>query len=235
MTAEKSLFVEEEEPSTASVVVNLRQGKKLTDNQVQSIVHLVASSVSRLDTENVTVVDNTGRMLAGSHDTSVMGKVSSEQLQYQRKIELDLENRVTSMLETVLGRDKATVRVSCLLDFMKEEQTEETYLPENTVIRSEQHMNEQTGRDTDVAMGIPGVASNLHGAKRTENANIDDNSHQGFCVRTKPSTMKSVRLSKKVMPVGNLLRQSVAVVVDGSYQMLRVRIVWKSQNIFLAQ
>jgi len=220
VTAEKSLFVEEEEPSTASVVVNLRQGKKLTDNQVQSIIHLVASSVSRLDTENVTVVDNSGRMLAGTHDQSVVGKVSSEQLQYQRKIEMDLEDRVTSMLETVLGRDKATVRVSCLLDFMKEEQTEETYLPENTVVRSEQYMNEQTGKDTDVAMGIPGVASNLTQNKTPVETNIDGNSRQGFQRQNRTLNYEIGKVIKrKVMPVGNLLRQSVAVVVDGSYQM----------------
>ena len=220
VTAEKSLFVEEEEPSTASVVVNLRQGKKLTDNQVQSIIHLVASGVSRLDTENVTVVDNTGRMLAGSHDQSMVGRVSSEQLQYQRKIELDLENRVTSMLETVLGRDKATVRVSCLLDFMKEEQTEETYLPENTVVRSEQYMNEQTGRGTDVAMGIPGVASNVNPNETSDKANLDGNSRQGFQRQDRTLNYEIGKvIRKKVMPVGNLLRQSVAVVVDGSYQM----------------
>jgi len=220
VTAEKSLFVEEEEPSTASVVVNLRQGKKLTDNQVQSIVHLVASSVSRLTTENVTVVDNTGRMLAGSHDGSAAGKVSSEQLQYQRKIEMDLENRVTTMLETVLGRDKATVRVSCLLDFMKEEQTEETYLPENTVVRSEQHMNEQTGQDTDIAMGIPGVASNINPGDTAEKTNVDGNSRQGFQRQDRTLNYEIGKVIKrKVMPVGSLLRQSVAVVVDGSYQM----------------
>jgi flagellar M-ring protein FliF len=201
-------------------VVNLRQGKKLTDNQVQSIVHLVASSVSRLDTENVTVVDSTGRMLAGQHDSSVAGKVSSEQLQYQRKIEMDLENRVTTMLESVLGRDKATVRVSCLLDFMKEEQTEETYMPENTVIRSEQHSNEQTGRDADIAMGIPGVASNVNPDGVTEEVNVGARGTQGFLRQDKTLNYEIGKMIKrKVMPVGNLLRQSVAVVVDGSYQM----------------
>ena len=220
VAAEKSLFVEEEEPSTASVVVNLRQGKKLTDNQVQSIVHLVASSVSRLNAENVTVVDNTGRMLAGNHNASVTGKISSEQLQYQRKIEMDLENRVTTMLESVLGRDKATVRVSCLLDFMKEEQTEETYLPENTVIRSEQHMNEQTGRDTEIARGIPGVASNVNPSALTEEVNAGGNSRQGFLRQDKTLNYEIGKVIKrKVMPVGKLLRQSVAVVVDGSYQV----------------
>ena len=219
VVAEKSLFVEEEEPSTASVVVNLRQGKKLSDSQVQSIVHLVASSVARLDTENVTVVDNTGRMLAGTHDQSVTGKISSEQLQYQRAIEMDLEYRVTSMLESVLGRDKATVRVSCLLDFMTEEQTEETYLPENTVIRSEQSLNEQTGQDTGVAMGIPGVASNLNTNETADKANLGGTSRQGFLRQDRTLNYEIGKVIKrKVMPVGKLLRQSVAVVVDGSYQ-----------------
>jgi flagellar M-ring protein FliF len=220
VVAEKSLFVEEEEPSSASVVVNLRQGKKLSDSQVRSIVHLVASSVSRLDTENVTVVDNTGRMLAGGHDQSVNGRISSEQLQYQKAMEMDLENRVTSMLASVLGRDKATVRVSCLLDFMTEEQTEETYLPENTVIRSEQHTNEQTGRNTGVAKGIPGVASNLNADRAADQNSLDETSRQGFLRQDRTLNYEIGKVIKrKVMPVGKLLRQSVAVVVDGSYRM----------------
>ena len=61
----KSLFIEQEEPATASVVLKLRRGKWLTGDQVQSVVHLVSSSVSRLKPENVTVVDTSGKLLAG--------------------------------------------------------------------------------------------------------------------------------------------------------------------------
>jgi len=94
------------------------------------------------------------------------------------------------------------------------------YLPENTVIRSEQYMDERTGRDTDIAMGIPGVASNVNPSDVTEEANVGGNSRQGFLRQDRTLNYEiSKVIKRKVMPVGNLLRQSVAVVVDGSYQM----------------
>lgn len=216
--AEKSLFVEEEDPSTASVVVNLRQGRKLKESQVQSIVHLVASSVSRLDMANITVVDNYGRMLTGGHHQSVTGRVNSEQLEFQRKIEADLENRITTMLETVLGRNKATVRVSCLIDFMKEEQTEETFLPENSVIRSEQQMSEEIGQDALIAQGIPGVASNTNPSQVARQTSTAGTTSQGTRRQDKTVNYEIGKVVKHtVLPVGRLLRQSVAVVVDGSH------------------
>lgn len=218
--AEKSLFVEEEDPSTASVVVNLHPGKKLKENQVLSIVQLVAASVSRLDMENVTIVDNYGRMLTGNHHQSSSGKVNAEQLDYQRKIESDLENRITSMLEAVLGRNKATVRVSCLIDFIKEELTEETYLPENAVVRSEQQMKENSGQGNEIAKGIPGMASRANNAQETIKTNTENTAAQGFQRLDRTVNYEIGKVIKhRVLPVGRLLKQSVAVVVDGTHDL----------------
>jgi len=219
--AEKSLFVEEEDPSTASVVVNLRPGKKLQENQVQSIVHLVASSVSRLDMENITVVDNYGRMLTGNHHHSTTGKINAEQLTYQRKIETDLESRITTMLESILGRNKATVRVSCLIDFIKEELTEETYLPENAVVRSEQQMNEDSGRGNDLARGIPGMGSNVNPTIQDTKENSTERIvNQGFQRRDRTVNYEIGKVIKhRVLPVGRLLKQSVAVIIDGIHDV----------------
>ena len=218
--AEKSLFVEEDDPSSASVVVNLHPGKKLRDSQVLSIVQLVASSVSRLEMENVTIVDNYGRMLTGDHHQSSSGKVNAEQLAYQREIETDLENRVTSMLESVLGRNKATVRVSCLIDFMKEELTEETYLPENAVIRSEQQMKENSGQETEIARGIPGMASRANQGQEPDETSTDNATLQGFQRLDRTVNYEIGKVVKhRVLPVGRLLRQSVAVVVDGTHDL----------------
>ncbi len=216
--AEKSLFVEEEDPSTASVVINLRPGKKLQENQVQSIVHLVASSVSRLSMENITVVDNYGRMLTGSRHQTGTEQVNTEQLTYQRNIETDLENRITTMLESILGRNKATVRVSCLIDFIKEELTEETYLPENTVIRSEQQMKENAGQGADIARGIPGMTASVNQAPATKQNSTEQFNDLGFQRQDRTVNYEIGKVVKhRVLPVGRLLKQSVAVVVDGTH------------------
>ncbi|MDX1707752.1 MAG: flagellar basal-body MS-ring/collar protein FliF, partial [Desulfobacterales bacterium] len=139
---EKSLFIETEEAASASVILKLRHGKWLSPQQVQGIVHLVSSSVSRLNPENVTVVDSSGRLLTGRDSPTGVATLSADQLDHQVKVERKLENRVLSMLEKALGANSAIVRVSCALNFKQHELTEERFLPENQVIRSEQTFNE---------------------------------------------------------------------------------------------
>jgi flagellar M-ring protein FliF len=134
----RSLFIEEEEPATASVILKLRRGKYLSKDQVQGIVHLISSSVSKLNPEDVTIIDNSGKMLAGFKEKSTVSQITSNQLAFQEKKERLLENRVKTMLESVLGLEKAIVRVSCLLNFTQQEKTEELFLPDNSVVRSEQ-------------------------------------------------------------------------------------------------
>ena len=147
----KSLFVEDQKPATASVVLKLRPGKWLNQDQVDGIVHLVSSGIMGLEPENVTVVDNMGKVLSGAKDEGGIKQAGSYQLEYREKIERNLENRITSMLEKTVGADKAIVRVSCRVNYKKHEKTEELYYPENQVVRSEQvyqTANQQTGADS---------------------------------------------------------------------------------------
>ncbi|HNU70137.1 MAG TPA: flagellar basal-body MS-ring/collar protein FliF [Thermodesulfobacteriota bacterium] len=213
----RSLFVEEEEAATASVVLKLRSGKWLANEQVQGIVHLVSSSVSGLDPENVTVVDNYGKMLAGLKKDSSIGMVNSDQVEFQDRVERNLEQRIKSMLEKALGPDKAVVRLSCSMDFKRFEKTEERYDPDTQVVRSEQMVNEQSsGRDTAPA-GVPGVMSNVAGVNGVPEATgLVSNGYQ------KQDRTINYEISKitshTVEPVGKIQRVSVAVMVDGSYR-----------------
>jgi flagellar M-ring protein FliF len=212
----RSLFIEEEEPATASVIVKLRRGRHLSKDQIQGIVHLVSSSVSRLDPEDVTIIDNSGKMLAGLKEKSTVNQVTSNQLAFQEKKERLLENRVKSMLESVLGQDKAIVRVSCLLNFTQQEKTEELYLPDNTVIRSEQGSSSVSNDSSGNAAGVPGLQANVvPNAKVTAgSAGPRNNQNEQY---TKNYEVGK-RVNRQVMPVGGVQRLSVAVVVDGTYQ-----------------
>ena len=127
---EKSLFVEEEEPASASVVLKLRSGKWLNQNQIDGILYLVSSSVARLSPDNVTIVDSKGKLLAGVKDPSSFGSLSSDQLDYQDRVEKALENRVRTMLELALGENKAIVRLSGSFDFKSRRE------PKNTICRT---------------------------------------------------------------------------------------------------
>jgi flagellar M-ring protein FliF len=214
---ERSLFLKDEEPASASVVLKLRHGKWLTQQQVQGIVHLVSSSVSRMGPENVTVVDSNGRLLTGSKDQTGIATLSSDQLDYQAKVEQKLESRVLTMLEKALGANRAIVRVSCDLNFKHYEMTEERFFPENQVVRSEQLYNE-TARDKDpVPQGIPGIQSNLPESSPAQNrTNESDNTT--FAKQDRTVNYEIGKLTSHTLdPVGDIERISVAVLVDGTY------------------
>ena len=215
----KSLFIEEEKPATASVVLKLRRGKRLNNDQVQGIVHLVSSSVSGLNPENVTVVDNNGRMLAGFKPSSTVGQVSSDQLEFQAKLEKSYQDRIKTMLETALGPGKAIVRVSCSMDFKRQEKTEETYQTDNKVVRSEQLFNETSNVGTTTPMGVPGVVSNLAEGRTQPTTNSQTPSFQKQD-RTVNYEIGKVT-SHTIEPVGQLSKVSVAVIVDGTYKSVK--------------
>ncbi|MGD8991478.1 MAG: flagellar basal-body MS-ring/collar protein FliF [Desulfobacterales bacterium] len=215
---EKSLFIESEEAASASVVLKLHHGKWLSQQQVQGIVHLVSSSVSRLNPKNVTVVDSNGRLLTGRHNAEGVTTLSSDQLDHQLKVERKLENRVLSMLEKALGANRAIVRVSCALNFKQHELTEERYLPENQVVRSEQTFNETAKENDLIPKGIPGIQSNLPESRGTLNETPQDE-NTTFAKQDRTVNYEIGKLTSRTLePVGGIERISVAVMVDGTYQ-----------------
>ncbi|MGD9057643.1 MAG: flagellar basal-body MS-ring/collar protein FliF [Desulfobacterales bacterium] len=215
---EKSLFIKDEESASASVVLKLKHGKFLSQQQVQGIVHLVSSSVSRLMPENVTVVDNSGRMLTGRNDPAGLSALSSDQLDHQLKVERKLETRVLSMLEKALGANRAIVRVSCALNFKQHEMTEERFFPENQVVRSEQTYNETAKESDPIPEGIPGIQSNLPETSAALNKTTEEEDTT-FAKQDRTVNYEIGKLTSRTLePVGGIDRISVAVMVDGTYQ-----------------
>jgi len=217
----ESLFMEKEKPATASVVVKLRPGRWLGKDQVQGIVHLVSSSVSGLKPENVTVVDSYGKMLAGLEGKSRIGKIRSEQLEFKEKLEKRLENSVKTMLEKALGPAKAIVRLSCSIDFKRSEKTEERYYPDNKVVRSEQLLSETSKSPAPVSAVSPKAAANAAAIeKRVGKAN----ENPGYQKQDRTVNYEIGKVTSHIVePVGKIKRISVAVLVDGTYKIIKVK------------
>jgi flagellar M-ring protein FliF len=212
--SKKTLFLDNEQPASASVILKLRPGRQLGKSQVQAIVHLVSSSIAGLAPQNVTVVDNFGGMLAGQRDAVATGGASADQLEFQGQVERGLEERIKSMLETVLGPGRAVARVSCAIDFTRQEKTEEIYDPNSKVVRSEKESSEASSPPSGIAAGIPGAAANLGDTPAPA-------AGSGPLFQKQDRTMNyeiAKVTSRKVMPAGSLTRLSVAVMVDGTYQ-----------------
>lgn len=215
---ERRLFSSEHERPRASVALSLRKGAQLSKGQIQGVVHLVASSVEGLQPQDVTVIDGHGRLLS---DTGGEGpaRLSGAQLEYQRALEKDIETRIQSMLERIVGVNKAVVRVSSVLDFRQVELTEERFDPNGQVVRSEQRTQEKSSGSDGVAGGVPGVTSNVPPGEAAESGQTSITTSQ-----TKNETINyeiSRTVSRVIEPFGTIKKLSVAVLVDGIYEPVK--------------
>ncbi|MDO8273130.1 MAG: flagellar basal-body MS-ring/collar protein FliF [Gammaproteobacteria bacterium] len=156
-TPERSVFVRSSRKPTASVFLTLMSGSDLSDTQVDAIANLVASSVPELTPENVTIVDQRGNLLSRKDDKSDL-VIAGEQFDYARRYEDALVERVSRMLQPLVGAGRFTAEISADIDFTRTEQAAETYNPDG-ILRSEQSLQER--RDSaEVNGGIPGALSN---------------------------------------------------------------------------
>jgi flagellar M-ring protein FliF len=216
--AERSLFLDNEQPASASVAVKLKSGRRLSQDQINGIVHLVSSSVPRLTPEQVTLVDSSGRLLAGSQEKTGAGALSLNQLEYQAQVEKGLEASVKSMLEQALGDGKVVVRLACAFDFKRHEKTEEHYLPDNRVVRSEQSQSESSRNTEGPPQGVPGIRSNSPGPDLMENK-AGAVSGASFDKQDRTVNYEIGKVTSRTLePVGAVTRVSVAVLVDGTYK-----------------
>ncbi|MGV8922439.1 MAG: flagellar basal-body MS-ring/collar protein FliF [Thermomonas sp.] len=169
-----SAFTRQNNPASASVVLQLQNGGGLEQGQVDAIVHLVASSIPGLPPSGVTVVDQTGRMLSNA-DPDSEEAVGAKQFEQQRRQESVYVQRIQQLLEPMTGRGRVSTQVSVDMDFAQTEEARESYGPQGSMVRSEQisesgnlggaaAMQAQGGAAAMQAQGVPGAVSNTPGS-----------------------------------------------------------------------
>ncbi|MDH4192799.1 MAG: flagellar basal-body MS-ring/collar protein FliF [Nitrospirota bacterium] len=210
---EKRLFATEQKPAQAAVVLTLKRGTPLGGTQVQGIVHLVASSVEGLEPSQVTVVDNHGQVLS-QNSADGDAQLTASQIETQRRVERDLEQRVQTMLDQVLGREKSVVRVTAPLEFRQVEITEESFDPNSQVVRSENRSQEKVV-ESGAPLGVPGVRTNVpNELKASEGGRPKEAKRKNETLNYEVNR----KVSKIIEPTGAIKRLSVAVLVDGTYE-----------------
>ena len=229
VTPKESLFREDQKEPSASVAVKLRPGRTLSSEQVDAIVHLVASAVAGLHPSQVTVVDLRGRILSKPEDRLTLHGLSEGQLGLQRQVEVSYEDKVQELFDKILGQGKSFVRVSTELDFQKINLQEETFTPNPQLIRSEQKTTERTTRG--LAGGNPEAKFNLN--RGTISPPPPGTGPPPLTAPSPPKTPTGVgserfselknyeinRVARQVVDSpGKVKRLSLAVVVDGIYQ-----------------
>jgi flagellar M-ring protein FliF len=195
---DKALFQKDQKKPTASVTLRLKSGKSLNQRTVNGIQTMVSSSIEGMNTDDVSIVDQKGKLLSEpASDITTVAGLTSQQLEQQRKVEEHLTAKVQSMLDRAIGIDNSNVRVTAELDFTRIEQTKTDYDPDRQVIRSEQTIA-GTNKSSD-SLSYPAVNMDQ------ENSNIISNYEIS-------QTVEHI-----IHSTGGVKRLSVAAMINGTY------------------
>jgi flagellar M-ring protein FliF len=215
--SEDSLYKKNEKPATASIMLKLRNGTELSKEQVKGIVNLVAHSIQGLKPENITVVDQLAHVLNEENDANGAAGANTtiSQLEMTKKVQDDLQKNLQSLLEQVLGPNKAAARVNVELSFDQrtvDRQVFEPVVDDKGIIRSSQDINENfKGSSPNAPGGVPGTTSNVPGYV-TANASQSDYEKKEVTRNYEINETKE----KVVATPGSIKRLTVAVLVDAS-------------------
>jgi flagellar M-ring protein FliF len=154
----QTLFVRQNsEAPSASVMLELKPGEDLKPEQVEAIINLIVGSVTGMKPEQVSVIDQYGRLLSADVASAEAGKVNAKYLEYQKNVEKQIIQRASDMLTPIVGPSNFRVQVAADLDFSQVEETQEI-LDSTPIVRNE-HTISNNSID-QIALGVPGTLSN---------------------------------------------------------------------------
>lgn len=214
---ERELFSRERQEPTASIVVRARGG--LGRSQARGIQFLVASAVEGLVPGNVSIIDETGAMIAGGSDGAVGGSSSMDER--QREYETRLRRQVADIVTSVVGTNRARIQVAAELDFNRITRNSETFDPEGQVVRSTQTVEESSSAVERDAAGQAGVTvGNQLPDAIGQGGNGDDATSNESNARIEETVNYEISrtTTTEVVEAGSVKRLSVAVLVDGVYE-----------------
>lgn len=216
----ESVFVRNRKKASASVIANLYSGHRMTDDQISAIAYMVASSVPNLQVEEVTVVDQMGRLLTDSRDGERV--LNSEQLEYTNRVEHNYIDRVNAILTPFLGSNGFKAQINADIDFTRIEKTSEVFNPDAAATRSKQQLIERMSASG--TGGVPGALSNQPPggsiAPETTTNFATEGNEDGVsgAFKNKESTTQNFELDKTIshtqLASGSVKRLSIAVVID---------------------
>ena len=219
-----SVFVRDLDKPTASVLLTMYSGRVVDSGQVAAIIHLVSSAVPELSPQNVTVVDQSGKLLSNNSDAN--SGLDSQQLTYVHLVEQNLVKRIEDILNPIVGADNVHAEVTAELDFAQTEHTSEDYGPNSPskpqAIRSQQTV-ESTNSENTNPVGVPGALSNQPPGAATAPLTATNNPGGTPANGGNPSSVhrentinfeidKTITHTKE--PVGSIKRLSAAVVIN---------------------
>lgn len=207
------LFEEDEKEPTAAIYLKTYRNVQISRKQIRAITLLVSRSVEGLRPDKVTIVDHMGRMLTEVQSDDPATRMTKEMLSFRKTLETDLRTKVTSLVGRIVGIDKIDAKIDVEVDFTREEKTVSDINPDKVVVLSSNTTNaEMNGRGLNPT-GVPGAKSNVPG----EQEELVINSNKAESTRNTERLNYEIAKTKshKIMPVGQIIRITAAVIVDG--------------------
>ena len=193
VSAEQTVFTSEESNTTASVVIRLSPGYKLSPLNIAAITNLVSGSVEGLTSENVKIIDSQGRLLSGDSGNAIATGAGTVQ-DYKERVEKNLQDKVEEILTTVLGPGRAKVKVHAVIDTNSVTTITESYEPKGVISKEETKSSSEPVSGVSSGEGIPPSPSKMEE------------------IITEYEVGKTVK-QQAILP-GEVLSLSVAAVVD---------------------
>ena len=210
---ERELFRRERKDPTASIVLAVRG--ELSAGEIRAIQHLVASAIEGLTPTRVSIVDDSGRLLAsgaGNNDDSILaGEIEERTLGVENR----LRSRIEDLLNNVVGAGRARVQVSAELDLSRSTKTSELFDPESQVVRSTQTREVESAAQAPASGGEVSVGNELPGASGANGNGAS--TETGTTAEETTNYEISKTTQTEMTEAGRIKRLSVAVVVDGTY------------------
>ena len=191
---ESTMYASSSKEATASVMLQIKPGWKLSSGSIAAISHLVASSTNGLKPGNVTIVDGQGRLLTSNTDDNGVISSAGTFMDYKTRVERELADKVQNMLDTVLGQDRATVKVNAILDMTSTETMK-----------------------TAFEKGAPQKVESTETSKETGNSGAEGESAPANKETSEQSTTNydnTSTITKTVDVPGDIVSLSVAAIVD---------------------
>lgn len=216
---QREVFSKDRQEPRASIILKLRGQKKLGKDEINSMGHLVATSVPGLELKNITIVDTLGRSLklgGNDEDDSVSGDSKADE--YRSSYESKTKRMVEDLLERSIGTGKVRAQVSAEINFDRVVTNAEIYDPDSAVVRSVQTIEDRertpvAGEDSlDISM-----ANNLPSDNNLESVLYNQAATSEHSDETKNYEI-SKTVKSEITETGTIQKLSVAVLVDGTYK-----------------
>jgi len=212
----KQLFSREKAEPSASIILKVRG--TLDQAQIRAIQHLTASAVEGLNAGRVSIVDESGRLLAnGSKGESGEAAISSID-ERTTGIETRLKNRIGSLVGNIVGPRKIRVQVKAEVNYKRTTLTSKNFDPNGQVVRSTQTKEQTSVAQESTNSDAVSVGNELPSTgQEADNSNSPKNSENQNSAEEVVNYEISSTSKTEITEAGKIQRISVAVLIDGVY------------------